>query len=135
MDSFLEECLAGHKPLIEGVLAVEQGQEDLSSILLAKGVGWKWQDFQSSLYATSLVMLASKSLRTESADLFSWIREGGRGFTVKSAYGLACESMEEVSWEGRRALWRLKMTQGVKVFAWLMAHWKLLTNRRDGGGG
>lgn len=73
-------------------------------------------------------IVSIKVVEGEPTDLFSRIKAGGRGFTVKTSYELACPRMEEVSWECWRALWKMKMIQRVKVFAWLMAHGKLLTN-------
>lgn len=51
-------------------------------------------------------------------------------FNVKSAYKLANGWIEENVWEGWRMIWKMKLQQPVKVFVWILAHEKLMTNSK-----
>lgn len=95
------------------------------------GVGWKWETLQHRLLATYLVRLATISLRSNPLDYdrMGWLKLGEEKFSVKTTYQLANDWMEGRNWEGWKLLWKMKTQQRVKVFAWVLAYDKLMTNK------
>lgn len=87
---FWKEVWVGRKPFIEQVgAAVDQEHVDCRVAHYWQwGRGWKWHELQF-LPATSMVLLASKALRNEGGDTFTWLKADGKGFSVKTAYGIA----------------------------------------------
>lgn len=76
-----------------------------------------------------MVKLASISLSPElEADKVSWMNARSGKFTVNEAYMLTAEGSKDDGWEGWRMLWKMRIQQRVKVFAWIMVHDKLMTN-------
>lgn len=57
-----------------------------------------------------------------------WLDSAGGVFSIRSVYGLAAGSSDEGRWPGWSLLWRFMIQQRVKVFGWILAHEKLLTN-------
>lgn len=95
-----------------------------------RGVGWRWKLLQDMLSFEHMVKLASLALQEDGscADKAKWSL-GNRGlFTVKDAYRLARGLSEGQVWGGWSSIWKLKVQERIRVFAWIMAHGKLLTN-------
>lgn len=91
--------------------------------------GWKWGEFEYHLPASSLVKIASIALRQCVAvhDTFEWTR-GANGCTVKSAYNLCRDWNNGDDWDGWSKIWKLRIQQRVKVFAWLFSHGRIMPN-------
>lgn len=134
---FWKDNWLGPKPLQSRMGMVE---EELRGVKVAEywvnGSGWKWELLQQHLMMTDLVKLASTSLSSDPDDCgeVGWMEPRSGKFSVKNAYTLANEWTEIDNWEGWKILWRMKIQHRVKVFAWIMAHEKLLMNRNDGEG-
>lgn len=96
--------------------------------LLKEGEGWDWGSLQQ-LNMSKLVELASVTVKSDQhrSDEARWL-SGSTPFSAKSAYAVASKWDEENLWDGWKSIWRLRVRQRVKVFVWLMAHEKLLTN-------
>lgn len=129
---FWTDTWLGKRPLME-----ERGDvvhQDEACLKVAqywqRDQGWRWQVLANKLSASSLLMLASFMLRAEEVqgDIMGWLKAGRRDFSVKSAYEIASGNEEEENWSGWKMLWKMRASQRVKVFSWLMAHGKLLTN-------
>lgn len=69
------------------------------------------------------------SLDPDDYDEVGWMELWTGKFSAKNAYILANEWAEVDKWEGWKMIWRMKIQHWVKIFAWIMAHEKLLTNR------
>lgn len=100
--------------------------------------GCKWDEFAHNLSATILVKIASVVLSSDETeqDGFAWAEGKGR-FTVKTAYRLSKNWRTDESWAGWHRIWGLQVQHRVRVFVWLMAHERLLSNverRRHVGG-
>lgn len=63
----------------------------------------------------------------QSSDKFKWL-DGSKPFSVKEAYSLSRDEVSGAQWEGWIRIWKLRIQQRVKLFAWILAHGKLLTN-------
>lgn len=82
---------------------------------------------------SDMVKLASISLSSDQhdCDKVAWKTVTLERFSVKAAYKLANSWTDESDWEGWRAIWRMKIQQQVKIFVWLMANGKLMTNSKS----
>lgn len=86
------------------------------------------------LGTTTLLQLAGRSvdpLEIED-DQFGRLDPSNRVFTVKSTYHLLRGGNRGESWKGWRRIWRLRVQERIKVFMWLLAHDKILTNGLGG---
>lgn len=92
---------------------------------------WNWGAPSNKLNATSLVKLASTVLGAEESDLdrMGWLDTRGARFIVKEAYRVAMRWEEDNRWKEWRMIWKMKVQQRIKVFAWILFHRRLLTNR------
>jgi hypothetical protein len=63
----------------------------------------------------------------DSSDKLIWQSSSNGDFSVRSAYNIAasCESDTPVLWKG---IWTLNVPPKLKLFAWTVAHGRLLTN-------
>lgn len=94
------------------------------------GTGWKWELPQDKLSFENMVKLASVILQEDGSrvDRVEWSLGGRWLFTVKTSYKLVRGHSAGQVWEGWSSIRRLKMQKRIHVFAWIMAHKKLLTN-------
>lgn len=91
---------------------------------------WKWEEFAHPLPASWLIKLIGVvlDLTGEGHDWVGWLKPSSRRFIVKSAYlTLQKEEMKE-TWKGWRKIWRLEAQERTKVFMWLFAHDRILSN-------
>lgn len=93
-------------------------------------MGRKWMEMGQQIPMRSLLEMASVRVGSDSRekDRMGWLLASGGEFIVNSAYKLACGWTEDDVWDGWRRMWKLKTTQRVKVFGWIMSHGCLLTN-------
>lgn len=61
-------------------------------------------------------------------DRFGWLSPNNGMFKVKEAYGLEAGWGNAEPWRGWKFLWKVRTQQRVKVFLWLLAHDRLMTN-------
>lgn len=61
-------------------------------------------------------------------DQVGWLDPNGSVSSVKSAYELAEGNSEVGKWEGWKLIWHLKVQQCIKIFIWMLAHERILTN-------
>lgn len=61
-------------------------------------------------------------------DRFSWLSESNMKFTVASAYKLLRKENDSGVWKGWKKICRLRVQERIKVFVWLLAHDKILTD-------
>lgn len=64
----------------------------------------------------------------EGGDSVGWLAPENSKFTVRSAYLLLRGEGPNSAWEGWKRIWQLKAQERIKVFMWLLAHDKILTN-------
>lgn len=69
------------------------------------------------------------SMDADQEDKVGWLKAGASGFTVKSAYELACKHDAAEQWVGWKHPWKTKTVQRVRVFSWILSHEKLITNK------
>lgn len=92
--------------------------------------GWDWNLLQQYLPMTTLDELRAALIdeEAESEDQICWREESSGSFSVRSAYSIMrhdTNAPEAAKWN---AIWRLKITNRIKVFLWLTRHKKLMTN-------
>lgn len=92
--------------------------------------GWKWELLSSSL--PDLMHLRLDEMRINPLDTmhdeFGWLDPWNKSFTVKSVYLLLRRDRDYDNWEGWKKIWKLRTQERIKVFMWLTAHDKILTN-------
>lgn len=102
-----------------------------------EGRGWKWEDFSDFLLPSLLMKLASITSEAtgQTDDQIGQLKLGNSKFTVASAYMLLAGVNNKGRWSGRLKIWHLKVQRRTKLFIWLLAHDRILTNmsrRRKG---
>lgn len=92
--------------------------------------GWKWDLIGGILPASVLVRLAGigLSLITEEEDDAGWLTPENKSFTVKSAYDLLTGRSAGEVWKGWKRIQCLKVQEHTKVFLWILAHDRTMTN-------
>lgn len=95
-----------------------------------RGWGWDWGSFSAYLQHSAQLTIASSVLEQEGSqvDEFGWLKLNGRDFSVRSAYDLQQERRIGSNWRGWKLLWCLKIQSRVRVFIWLIARDRILTN-------
>lgn len=121
----------GNDKLVD--LALRQiGNEDMDRTLkeyLDEDRGWCWAKFSLDLPASCLLEMARISLRSmEVEDRVGWMKQGNSRFSIKSAFSLLRGDASEDVWIGWKRIWRLKVQERAKVFMWLLAHDRVLSN-------
>lgn len=81
----------------------------------------------SELVKLAEVSLCSEAIRLDEA---SWCTKKASIFSVKAAYELASGWVEEGTWIGWGLIWKLKIQERLKLFLWLLAHEKIMTNSK-----
>lgn len=95
--------------------------------------GWKWEQLSHVLPASKLLQIVATIINvgTKAKDRMGWLDARGGKFTVKSAYMLACEEECDNIWHGWKLIWKARVQQRMRIFIWIMAHRKLLTNEEE----
>ncbi|KAK8575522.1 hypothetical protein V6N12_063193 [Hibiscus sabdariffa] len=91
---------------------------------------WDWDHLQGWLSATTLERLAACPIPKNSFgdDFSGWRWKDNRCFTVGSAYDYLVVGGTRQRNSQWKLIWSLKVPHRVRVFMWLVAHRKLLTN-------
>lgn len=128
---FWEDVWVGNSLLCGGLESSMDGEQTSCKVseLWQQGVGWSWGEIGHLLPASRLVEIASVMLRPEdeALDAFEW-KLGRSGCMMKSAYMLCKNRVDDVFWPGWWRVWRAKTQQRVKIFAWMFARRRILTN-------
>lgn len=91
--------------------------------------GWKWDCLNPLLSASNLLLLANVRLDrgTDVRDEMHWLSDRA-DFSVTLAYELGLGTSQTGQWHGWRRIWSLHIQQRIRVFLWMMAHERILTN-------
>lgn len=92
--------------------------------------GWRWESFGDRLPTMTLLKIAGTRVNKNSSitDHAGWLEADSRRFTVKAAYSLLRGMQSTVEWKGWKCIWSLKSQERTKVFLWLLAHDRVMTN-------
>lgn len=93
--------------------------------------GWKWNDFQYVLPASTLLKISDTvvDLTGGGQDRVGWLTPGNRKFTIQSDYRTLRNENGDDAWSGWKRKCKLRVQERVKVFMWLFAHNRVLSNR------
>ncbi|KAK8986392.1 hypothetical protein V6N11_009952 [Hibiscus sabdariffa] len=97
---------------------------------MVAGEDWDWIRLQGWLPASILEKLAACPIPKSSLgdDIPGWRWKDNRCFTVGSAYEYLMTEEARHSSSHWKRIWKLRVPHRVRVFMWLVAHRKLLTN-------
>ncbi|XP_074290582.1 uncharacterized protein LOC141617299 [Silene latifolia] len=97
-----------------------------------EGMGWKWDVFSNFLSREDLLKIAAYYLspKTDMEGSLYWNASSSGKFTVKSALALIKSAeitpeAEPIAWH---VIWKLPVQQRIRMFIWLAAHRRLMTN-------
>lgn len=62
-------------------------------------------------------------------DKLLWGPDANEVFSVRGAYNKICATNTQKNYLEWKKVWSLKVQQRIKLFVWLLAHRKLLTNQ------
>lgn len=130
--SFWADVWVGEKPL--SCLALLP----VSGVLMGRrvcdywvaGRGWDWLSFNQLLPASTLLRLPSVALSKDEnmEDKLIWNSDKFGPFSVNKAYRAVNESSNQEMWIGWKRIWSIQTKQRVRIFLWLLAHEKIMTN-------
>ncbi|KAK9020722.1 hypothetical protein V6N11_010739 [Hibiscus sabdariffa] len=91
---------------------------------------WDWNRFSHVLPEQILqkIYAIRPPMCSLGPDVPSWLRESNRQFSTTSAYDFLSDSVGSHSNFQWRYIWELKLPQWIKIFVWIAAHNRLLTN-------
>ncbi|KAL8151867.1 hypothetical protein V2J09_021675 [Rumex salicifolius] len=94
--------------------------------------GWAWGQFSNFLPASCLMRLCAVVVRhgPNVADMISWAYSRDGEYSTKSAY-LSLKQppfMETELCDIFRRIWRLRVSERIRMFLWMGVHGKLMTN-------
>ena len=94
------------------------------------GRGWRWTSFNHLLPVDTLQRIASYELfpMANSQDQLFWRGSCSGRFTIKSALSIIRKDVAVDRENYWTRLWKIKVPQRVKAFAWLLLHDKLMLN-------
>lgn len=75
-----------------------------------------------------LIRLAETKLSNEEEDQVSWMKQGNKKFSVKSAFTLLRNEARIDIWNGWKRIWKLRVQERTKILMWLLAHDRVLSN-------
>lgn len=88
-------------------------------------IGRRWPVTPSGIVVKfGSTVIVSKGQKGDKA---GWLTADGH-FSVRSSYELEMGRAKVAKWSGWKLIWRLRVQQRVRVFVWLLAHQKILTN-------
>jgi len=91
-------------------------------------VGWEWTQFSSLLLASTLQRIASYELLSdEVGDRVIWAADNSGKFTIKSDVKLLRPTDSHTETD-RKWMWKIRISQRIKLFLWLVLHLKILSN-------
>lgn len=67
-------------------------------------------------------------LRGAENDHMHWLDPDAGSFSISSAYGVLTAKKDNGNWKGWKRIWRLKVRERIKVFMWIVAHDKIISN-------
>lgn len=126
-DRWLEDSCLGEKCV--RLVGEEDRIRTVASYWRENG-GWNWESIGDLLPAITLMKLAGTTIDTHSEveDSVGWLDVDNKKFTVKSAYELLTRRQTQECWKGWSKIWRLKVQERTKVFLWVLAHDRIMTN-------
>lgn len=94
------------------------------------GEGWNWQDLEGLLPLETENKLAAYTLLEDGSveDSCCWEGTSNGHFTIKSAYDMINNSINqgpEHFWNG---IWKLQVPNRICAFLWLVSHKKIMSN-------
>lgn len=128
---FWEDLWVGDRPLCGGLESLMDEDQRACKVfeMWQQGAWWNWGQIEHILPASRLMEVASVVMRTEDLypDVFEW-KLGKNWCTMKMAYMLCRNKVDDDNWAGWRRIWRLRIQQRIKIFVWLFARGRILTN-------
>lgn len=94
------------------------------------GRGWKWRQLEHILPGHTLEKLAATIVCNDPGekDEFGWSNDSSSKFSVSSAYGQAIGSINSIEAAKWNNVWKLKVSNRMCIFAWLIRHGRIMTN-------
>ena len=107
--------------MIQWPISQEANLLEIKDIMLDMGWDWEKTTFELLDEVKGLICAIPMSTLGGGSDKLAWAGSSNGSFDVKSAYGLAMESSNEIafttSW-----IWKADLLPKVRMFLWLCAH-------------